>query len=217
MRTEHEMDVVGEEEDIGVEVLSSAKKAMQKSIKKKERNQLRKTYYRRGGLLMLVISIFVIVLTLQIALRFEISNVWKEYLVETVENYENFNKEDSISIQELNQKEKAKFYWFKDLERTQTFLYTTDNQSVLIEEHYIYEDIEFILTISNAQTIYSKFNVKDLILDHQMIISNEILISYGIFENNCYAKFSSTYNYYIEIYSSDSGILESILLKLVNN
>ncbi|MDE6047113.1 MAG: hypothetical protein K2F56_00640, partial [Anaeroplasmataceae bacterium] len=72
---------------------------------------------------------------------------WKSMISSTEINYNDLVKEDSETIEEINDKNKGAFYWIGNAEVTETYVLKQEDKIVVIEEHYLYEGIECVLYI----------------------------------------------------------------------
>ena len=141
---------------------------------------------------------------------------WKSMISSTEINYNELLKEVSETIEEINDKSKGKFYWIGNVEVTETYVLKQGEKIIVIEEHYLYEGIECILYIKNRNSIIEDID-NDYMLDKNYLLMGILYIDYSISENNCNGRFSSEYEYYLTIHSTDTSTIETILSNLRNN
>ena len=141
---------------------------------------------------------------------------WKKMIVQVQIDYDDLEKTNLTSIEELNKEKKAEFYWLDNMTRTESYLLTSDGKTVLIEEHYNYNGIECTLYIANPSSSISKItDLKNL--DSEFLLVDSSKIKYAIINEKCLAKFEKNHDYYIEIVTTNTSTIESIFSNLTND
>ena len=143
---------------------------------------------------------------------------WKEMIIQAQTEYEKLEKTSITSIEELNKEAKAKFYWIEHATITGSYLLKQDNTIILIEEHYLVDDVECVIYIKNKHSIIEEIEVSKKLLDKSIIIENRSTIQYGFLDNEqCYGTFSRDYDYLLTISTTDTTTIETIFSNLTNN
>ncbi|MDE7213251.1 MAG: hypothetical protein K2N42_01575, partial [Anaeroplasmataceae bacterium] len=102
----------------------------------------------------IVIPILLGILVIGTPLLMHYNNVgstiyWKNMIVYADISYNDLVKEESVTIEELNKENKAKFYWIDHATITGTYLLKQDDTIIVIEEHYLVDDIECVIYVKN--------------------------------------------------------------------
>ncbi|MDE7384947.1 MAG: hypothetical protein K2M84_04215, partial [Anaeroplasmataceae bacterium] len=95
---------------------------------------------------------------------------WKEMIDYVSVSYTNLEKTSLSSIEELNKEKHAHFYWLDNMERTESYILTYQGKNVLIEEHYLYEDIECVLYVINTASTIHEIEINSSILNNTFMI-----------------------------------------------
>ncbi|MDE5547222.1 MAG: hypothetical protein K2I88_07135 [Anaeroplasmataceae bacterium] len=141
---------------------------------------------------------------------------WKEMIDYVSVSYTNLEKTSLSSIEELNKEKHAHFYWLDNMERTESYILTYQGKNVLIEEHYLYEDIECVLYVINTASTIHEIEINSSILNNTFMIET-YYINYGFKDDKYYGQFLNEYRYCLTIYSTDTSTIETILSNLRNN
>ncbi|MDE6414322.1 MAG: hypothetical protein K2K48_02820 [Anaeroplasmataceae bacterium] len=142
---------------------------------------------------------------------------WKQMISQAEISYNELEKEESDSIEEINDKKKGRFYWIDNATVTGTYILKQDEKIIVIEEHYLYEDIECVLYVTNRESSIVELNKQNITLNGLSTFKDYFLIKYGIFEGSIYGNFNSIYKYQFIINSTDTSTIEAIFSNLTNN
>ncbi|MDE7213282.1 MAG: hypothetical protein K2N42_01745, partial [Anaeroplasmataceae bacterium] len=92
-----------------------------------------------------------------------------------------------------------------------------DDTIIVIEEHYLVDDIECVIYVKNKNSNIQGLNLFSLILNKVYLYDNFNALTYDIINESGIGNFSSDYDYYITINSTDTTTIESIFSNLTNN
>ncbi|MDE7106533.1 MAG: hypothetical protein K2O22_05155, partial [Anaeroplasmataceae bacterium] len=133
------------------------------AVKELRRTVIRKRQMRYKAIRLSFISTFMILLLLvpvliHIGSQPQNNTVyWKDMIISTSANYEDLTKEEMSSIKELNEKNDGNFYWLDNATKKESYLLKQNDQIVGLEEHYLYENVEVVIYVTNLKT-----DLKDL-------------------------------------------------------
>lgn len=140
---------------------------------------------------------------------------WKNMIERVSIDYSDLEKTQSVSIEELNETKDAQFYWLENMTRIESYILTYKGKNTIIEEHYLYYDIECVLYIINLES-----RITELIISEKLdtfFLHNELKIKYAFLENDAMGEFIANYKYQFKINSSDTSTIETILSNLTNS
>ncbi|MDE6407303.1 MAG: hypothetical protein K2K50_01695 [Anaeroplasmataceae bacterium] len=141
---------------------------------------------------------------------------WKQMISQAEISYNELEKEESDSIEEINDKKKGKFYWIDNVTVTGTYILKQDEKIIVIEEHYLYEDIECVLYVTNKESKVQGIS-RDNISYNNFFYMSYCIINYAFFEKSIYGIMVSDYKYQFIINSTDTSTIEAIFSNLTKN
>ncbi|MDE6656905.1 MAG: hypothetical protein K2J85_07930 [Anaeroplasmataceae bacterium] len=214
MAEEIKVEIV-EKEIVGDKVLDLARKTMHKSIVRRQR--IRRI--ERIGI-PIIAAILIILIPVMIHLGNSQTNdiyYWKSLISSAEVNYDELTKGSSISLKEINEQNQGHLYYIENVERTETFILKQDDETIMFEEHYIYNGVECTIFVMNLKSNITNTSIFLESFEDVYLLPKNIYLNYGILENEYYAKFISDYMYQIKINSTDIDSIETILSNLTND
>lgn len=210
MEKEQETEIV--EGVVGKKVLDLARTALRKN----------KRRVRISKICSIVIPTLIGIVVVGTSLLMHYKNAanaiyWKNMIGIADINYNALIKEESVTIEELNKENKAKFYWIDQATITGTYLLKQEDSIILIEEHYLVDDVECVIYVKNKNSSIEEIEINENILNKTFVISETYKIKYESFKSYVYAKLSREYDYLFTINSLDNTLIETIFSNLTND
>ncbi len=124
-------------------------------------------------------------------------------------NYNSLSKETINSISDFNKDNNYIIHYFRNVEKKDSYLLKCNDKNALLEEHYIYNDIEISLYMSHKNSSITISDFKDK-YNNNMTISDYKIKYYNI-DGYYYLEILSGYKYKIKIHTSNLEIVKELI------